>query len=198
MGDLPRAVAPVATPAQRRILYHNFGVVVNGVFLIFFSRPQITRKPLILLAQINLRNPHDDGRRENFFGATAQPHTNRTMPQAPHLWRHLSRRGARGRGQPSPPGCPRLRRFGRLRASSGRSDGRTGKRPTGRTDGEDGERTDTQATRSTDETDGRQRKRQARTTRTILDTFRDSVRHRSYIPQGMFIVDNLLITFARG
>ena len=128
--------------------------------MIFFSRPQITRKPLILLAQINLRNPHDDGRRENFFGATAQPHTNRTTAQVGQKWRHLSRRGARGRDQLAirrPTIAPRVSTFRPFRPllAVERTVGRTGKRPTGRTDERRDERTDTQARSRTDGEDER-------------------------------------------
>jgi hypothetical protein len=51
--------------------------------LIFFSRPQITRKPLVLLAQINLRNPHDDGRTQKFLRTKSR---NRTPTAQRRKW----------------------------------------------------------------------------------------------------------------
>ncbi len=61
--------------------------------LIFFSQGQITRKPLILLAQIILRNPQRDTPR-NFFLAAKRATAHRPHNAASGgKWRQVSRRG---------------------------------------------------------------------------------------------------------
>ena len=83
-----------------------------------------------------------------FFGATAQPHTIRTTPQVGQKWRHLGRRGARGRAQqaverPSiAPTASTFRPFrpvlavedGWTRRTARRATGKRPARPTGRTE----------------------------------------------------------------
>ena len=120
-----------------------------------------------------------DRRRKNFFGATTQPHTNRTTAQVPHLWRHLGRRGARRCAQQDirrptiAPTASTFARFGGFWPSSDRQ-------ATDRTDGQASEIEDARraTSRRNHYRNGRQVERQARTTTTIVDTFRDSGRHR--------------------
>ena len=101
----------------------------------FFSQPQITRKPLVLLGQINLPLSQGDGRTQ----ARSRPQPrNRTPTAQRRKWgicggilAAVGRVDATNRpsgGQPSPPRCPRFGGFGRFWPSSGqasdRQDGR--------------------------------------------------------------------------